>query len=198
MSDVVGVVLAAGTGSRFEDGNKLLARLEDEPIVSHAARTLATSPLEHTIGIVGHDADRVRPVVATFVDDTIDNGDYDRGQSRSVRLGARAARDADADAVLFLPGDMPCVDPATVRAVVDGYRDGNEGIVAPTDGDRRGNPVLFDARHFDPLTAVSGDIGGRALFESADVRLVPVDDSGIAIDVDTVADLRRLRHSGCD
>jgi len=183
-------------GSRT--ANKLLARLEDEPIVSHVTqRTLATSPLKHMIGIVGHDADRVRPVVATFVDDTIDNGDYDRGQSRSVRLGARAARDADADAVLFLPGDMPCVDPATVRAVVDGYRDGNEDRRA----DRRRSArksVLFDARHFDSLTAVSGDIGGRALFESADVRLVPVDDSGITIDVDTVADLRRLRHSGCD
>ncbi|UHQ98439.1 nucleotidyltransferase family protein (plasmid) [Natrinema zhouii] len=198
MSTVVGVLLAAGTGSRFEDGNKLLARFEDEAIVSHAARTLATAPLEHTIGIVGHDADRVRPVVSEFVDDTIDNDDYSHGQSRSVRLGARAARESDADAALFLPGDMPCVDPATVRAVVDGYSDGSEGIVAPTDGDRRGNPVLFDVRHFDSLTSVSGDTGGRALFESGDVRLVPVDDSGIATDVDTVADLRRLRHSGCD
>ena len=198
MTKIVGVLLSAGLGSRFEDGNKLLAQFEEKPIVTYAARTLAMSPLEQAIAIVGHDADRVRPVVSEFVDKTIKNDKYDHGQSRSVRLGTRAARDFDADAVLFLPGDMPCIDPATVRAIVDGYRDGDEGIVAPTNGDRRGNPVLFDARHFGSLMAISGDVGGRALFESADVSLVPVDDSGITIDIDIMADLRHLRHSGCD
>lgn len=196
MGDVVGVLLAAGTGSRFEGGNKLLARFEGEPIVRHAARTLTESPLDRAIGIVGHEADRVRPVVAELLDETIANDEYDRGQSRSVRIGARYASESDADAVLFLPGDMPRVDPSTVRALVDGYRDGDEGIVAPTYDGRRGNPVLFDRRHYDALTNVSGDVGGRALFDSADVRLVPTDDAGVAFDVDTVADLRRLRQSG--
>ncbi|WP_254533128.1 NTP transferase domain-containing protein [Natrinema gelatinilyticum] len=92
MSSIVGVLLAAGTGLRFDDGNKLLARFEGEPIVRHAAYTLTKSPLDRAIGIVGYEADRVRPVVADLLDETITNDKYDSGQSWSDRIAVRPMR----------------------------------------------------------------------------------------------------------
>lgn len=198
MPELVGIVLAAGLGTRFEDGNKLLARVEGEPIVARAARSMVDASLDRTIATLGHDGSAVRRAVDPYVDETIQIDEYERGQSRSVRAGAQCARDADADAVLFLPGDMPCVDPATVHRLVDAYQSGSDGVIVPTYDDRRGNPVLFDAAHFDELASLSGDTGGRELFEDSSVRRVSTVDPGIHVDIDTRTDLWSVRQSGCD
>ncbi|AHG01245.1 molybdenum cofactor cytidylyltransferase (plasmid) [Halostagnicola larsenii XH-48] len=198
MTGLVGVVLAAGLGTRFEDGNKLLARVEGEPIVGRAARSIADASLDRTIATLGHDGPAVRRAVDPHVDETIQVDEYERGQSRSVRAGARYARETTADAALFLPGDMPCVESKTVRRLVDAYRSAGDGAVVPTYDDRRGNPVLFDAAHFDELASLAGDTGGRELFEKIDVRRVPTNDPGIHVDIDTRTDLWSVRQSGCD
>ncbi|MFC4440161.1 MULTISPECIES: nucleotidyltransferase family protein [Natrialbaceae] len=197
MGELVGIVIAAGRGTRFEGGNKLLATVDGEPIVSRAARSLNVAAVDHAVAILGHDADAVRDVVAANVDETTYNPAYARGQSRSVRLGARAASERDAEAVIFLPGDMPCVDETTVERLVAAYRDGHNEVVVPTYDGQRGNPVLFDAAQFDALQELTGDTGGRAVLETADVRRVAVDDPGVRIDVDTVRDRERLRQSDC-
>lgn len=197
MRELVGVVLAGGRGTRFDEGNKLLATLDEKPIVSRAARSLAVDAVDHTVSILGHDADAVRRAVEPYVDETRENPAYAEGQSRSVRLGARVAGERDADAALFLPGDMPCVDRATIERLAAAVRDGAHTIVVPTYEGRRGNPVVFDAVHFDALQDVTGDTGGRALLERHAVRRIAVDDPGVRIDVDTVADRDRLRQSDC-
>ncbi|RQG93101.1 nucleotidyltransferase family protein [Natrarchaeobius halalkaliphilus] len=201
MGEIVGIVLAGGLGTRFEDGNKLLATVDGEPVVRHAARTLAVPAVEYTIAVLGHDARTVGQAVSADVEETVSNPDFAEGQSASVRAGTRAARERDADAAIFLPGDMPRVDPETVTRVVETYRsDGGEVVVPSFDG-KRGNPVLFDGTCFAELLELSGDTGGRALFDAADVRRVAVDDPGIHRDVDTVADrarLDRLESDGTD
>ncbi|MEY7850077.1 NTP transferase domain-containing protein [Natrarchaeobius sp. A-rgal3] len=191
MTELVGVVLAAGLGTRFEGGNKLLATVEDEPVVVRGARSFPAD-VDRVIAVVGHEADDVGEAVSSVVDETIHNPEYERGQSTSVRAGANAARDRDADAVLFLPGDMPCVDPRTVRRIVEAHRESEADAVVPVYDDRRGNPVLFDADCFDDLVDLTGDTGGRALFETVTVRRLPVEDPGIHADVDTLDDLAEL------
>jgi molybdenum cofactor cytidylyltransferase len=195
MGEIVGVVLAGGRGTRFEGGNKLLTTLDGQPIVSHAARTLDVEGIDHTIAVLGYDADRVRKAVSSDVDETVENPAYAEGQSRSVRVGAQAAAKHSADAVLFLPGDMPRVDPSTVTQLVAAFRESDETVVVPTYDGERGNPVLFGEGHFGALATLTGDTGGRTLFESATVRRVAVDDPGVHLDIDTVADRERIDGS---
>lgn len=191
---IVGVLLAAGTGSRFDDGNKLLADVAGEPIVRRAGRTLAKAPVDRTIAVVGYEGDRVRDALDGVVDRVVNNPDYEAGQSESVRRGVRAARETGADAIVFLPGDLPCVDPDTVATLLAAFRESDADIVVPViDGDR-GNPVVFGESLFNALASVSGDVGGRALFAERAVRRVTVDDRGVLRDVDTVADLRELER----
>ncbi|MFC4247397.1 NTP transferase domain-containing protein [Natribaculum luteum] len=191
---VVGVVLAGGTSSRFGEANKLLAELEGEPLVRHATRTLLDAGLAEVVVVVGHEAEAVRATLAGFDVQIVHNPDYDEGLSTTVERGLRAASDVDPNAVVFLPGDMPAVDPATVRQLVDAYRAGlGTALAAASDG-RRGNPVLFDQRHFDALLAVDGDVGGRpVLIESDDSACITTDDPGVLQDVDTLEDLQRQR-----
>jgi molybdenum cofactor cytidylyltransferase len=191
--EVVGVLLAAGLGTRFAGGNKLLARLDRDgekvPLVRQAAERLVDAPVASAVAVLGHEAERVAAALDPVGIDTVRNTEYEAGQATSVRRGVAWARRRDADAALFALGDMPWVAPSTYRALVDNWRASDAGIVVPTYEGERGNPVVFGARHFDALERVEGDTGGRALMASEPVERVAVDDPGIHLDVDRVRDL---------
>ena len=190
---VVGVLLAGGTSSRFGEANKLLADFEGGPLVGHAARTLLDAGLD-VVAVLGYEAEAVGAALDGLDVRTVRNPDYEEGLSTSVGRGVEAARDAGGDAALFLPGDMPSVDPATVELLVDAYRAGLGTALAAAHEGRRGNPVLFGREHFDDLLAVGGDVGGRSVLLGSDGgALVEVDDAGVTADVDTTDDLRRRR-----
>jgi molybdenum cofactor cytidylyltransferase len=77
---------------------------------------------------------------------------------------------------------------------VTAYRDGRATALAAACDGQRGNPVLFDGRHFDALRNVSGDVGGREILrESDDAALVETSAPGVLQDIDTRADLARVR-----
>jgi molybdenum cofactor cytidylyltransferase len=207
---VAGVVLAAGLSSRFGEGDKLLATLEGEPLVVHAVRTLTGADLD-AVAVVVDPASGVSGALADAGladDDTdadagadvalVENPDAAAGQATSVRRGVAWARGAaDADAVVFALGDMPRVRPETVDRLAAAWHDGRGSALAAAHDGQRGNPVLFDSRHFDALAAVSGDTGGRSVFENAaDSAVVETDDPGVRGDVDTRADLEALREDG--
>lgn len=191
---VVGVVLAAGTSSRFGDGNKLLAELNGTPLVRRATQSLLGATSAEVVVVLGHEADRVRDALAECEVRFVENPEYAAGQSTSVAVGVGAARDLDADAVVFLPGDMPFVGAGTVDSVIRAYRSGIASAIAVAHDGDRGNPVLFDSRHFGALAAVDGDTGGRSvLLECDDAVLLAVPDPGVRTDIDTSADLARHR-----
>lgn len=191
--DVVGVLLAAGVGSRFAGGNKLLAQTAHNgkraSVVGHSAEALVNAPVDDAVAVLGHEADRVATVLDSLAIETVHNSEYEIGQATSLHHGIAWARRREADAVLVALGDMPWVAPSTYRALLDNWRASDAGIVVPTNEGKRGNPVVFDARHFDSLEAVSGDTGGRSLLEREPVRRVAVDDPGIHRDVDQVRDV---------
>jgi molybdenum cofactor cytidylyltransferase len=194
---VAGVLLAAGTSSRFGEENKLLATRENEPLATReneplvraSARTLTEAGVDPVVAVVGHEADRVAAALDGLDVAVVHNDVYERGQASSVRAGIAAVRDR-ADAVVVALGDMPDVAPATVETLVDAYAAGAGAALAAAHDGERGNPVLFDRRFFDALTDVSGDVGGRrVLLESDESALVAVSDPGVRRDVDAPEDL---------
>jgi molybdenum cofactor cytidylyltransferase len=186
------VLLAAGLGTRFESGNKLLATLGGVPIVRRAAETLLVSSVTDVVAVLGHEATAVGEALDGLELTVRINDNYREGQSTSVATGVGAARDRGWDAAIFALGDMPAVDPATVDALLSAYAEGAGSVLAPSHGGSRGNPVLFDDEYFDALADVSGDRGGREIIESSG-RLLPVDDPGIHQDVDRDRDLEHHR-----
>lgn len=188
--EIGGVVLAAGTSSRFASGNKLLARVEGMPVVERVLGVARRSALDDVVAVVGHDANAVTDAIAHLDVPTRLNDEYGEGQSTSVRLGIDVAREEGWDAAMILLGDMPFVRPRTVDELVEAYRTGAATIVAPRYEGERGNPVLFDQAHFETLAGVDGDRGGRALVSNHDgTAFVETDDRGVRRDVDTEADL---------
>lgn len=191
---VVGVLLAGGRSTRFGDENKLLARIDGEPLVRRAARTLREARVPTVVAVLGHQADAVRSALDGFGLCFVRNPDYGAGISTSVRAGVRVAEERDADAAVFLPGDMPFVDPSTIDLLVDAHRSNEGSAIAAGYEGRRGNPVLFDRQHFPALRSIKGDVGGRrVLLESDRGVLVETGDPGTVTDIDRTEDLERFR-----
>ena len=187
-ASVAGVVLAAGTSSRYGTVNKLLARIDGDPVVARALRPYLDAGLDPVVVVVGYDHERVRDALPGGVT-VVHNPEYADGQASSVRTGIDAVT-GTADAAVVGLGDMPFLRTETVRVLGRAFRAGaGDPLAAAVDGER-GNPVCFGERWFADLRAVDGDVGGRDLLLSApDAALVETGDPGVRRDVDRPEDL---------
>lgn len=177
------ILLAAGRSTRMGGANKLLADLGGRPVVARTMDAIEAAGLP-TLAVLGNMADEVRAAIgerATFVEAP----DFAEGLSRSLRAGIAAAPAGWRGAVVAL-GDMPEVPPAVLTALVATLREPHD-VIVPTCRGKRGNPVLWPRAHFARLTAIAGDVGGKALLaELADhVVEVEVGTDAILTDIDT-------------
>lgn len=185
---VRGLLLAAGRGTRFGTGAKLLASLPDGTPVAVAALRNLRRALDAPIAVVrpGDEslAALLRDEGASIV--VADRADQGMGAS----LAAGVARIAVEEGIVVALADMPWIAPATIARVADAIASG-ASIAAPVYRGRRGHPVAFASKHRAALLALSGDSGARELVaRSTDIVLVDVDDAGIERDVDRPNDLQ--------
>lgn len=187
------VLLAAGLGTRFADGNKLLHEIDDTPIVRRAVQPFL-AVLDDIVVVVGHDAPAVRSALDGLDVTFVMNEEYEHGQSTSLHCGVVVARNRGWDAILFGLGDMPFVDVESVQRLLSVHTGSSYSILAAAYEGTRGNPTLFDAVHYDALSAIEGDQGGRQLIvESDSAVLVETNDPGVLRDVDTVSEIEQYR-----
>jgi CTP:molybdopterin cytidylyltransferase MocA len=197
---VAGIVLAAGSGSRYGQP-KALVRFGTELLVQRACRLLRAGGCEPVLVVLGAQADLVRaaaglPPAGREVAGlrTVDNPAWATGIGSSVRAGVAAAPATAVAAVVAL-ADEPLVGVEAVRRLIGACRAGlpaGVGAVVATYGGRQRNPVLLTRGVFDAVgAAAQGDTGARAWLRAhpGAVLGVPCDDTGEALDVDTPADL---------
>lgn len=188
---IVGILLAAGGSRRFH-AQKLLADLDGEPVVCHAARALATAT-DRFIAVVGSEASGVSAALEASNARVVVNADWESGLASSLRAGVASAGE-DADAVVVALGDQPRIDPAVIEAVVATWRDTRRPIVSASYRGVRSHPVLFAREVFPELMELKGDAGARLLIERSAERVVYVEvNAEVPSDVDTREDLERLR-----
>jgi len=193
-SRIVGVLLAAGRGTRFGD-DKLRAPLPrggpafaaGTPLGIAAARTLARA-LAESVAVVRPGADLRAPLREAGLA-VVECARADEGMGASLACGVAAAADADGWVVAL--ADMPWIAPGTIAAVAAALASGAD-IAAPVYRGARGHPVGFARRHYGDLVRLRGDEGARGIVARERERLVliVVDDPGVLADVDTPADLR--------
>jgi molybdenum cofactor cytidylyltransferase len=187
-----GVVLAAGDATRFHAPKQLLP-WQGEPLVRTVAATALQAGLTPVIVVTGAAADQVEGCLENLPVLVARNENWRDGQSSSLRAGLALVPPAAGSAV-FLLADQPHVAPEVIHALVEAHVAGLPSIVAPLiQGNRRGNPVLFDRRVFPDLASLRGDVGGRAIFSKHQVVSLPWHDESLLADIDTPEDYRRLR-----
>jgi len=193
------VVLAAGSSERMGRPKQLLP-WGTTTLLGHAVDVALASAADAIVVVLGCQADTIRGQVGNLSHRSVRvavNEDWPTGLASSVRAGLAAA--PDAEAVVFLPVDQPRVTPALIDRVIATYRATGQPIVVPRYGDRRAPPVLFARPMFPALRRLTGDQGGRALFDTHADRIAWVDlderDAAWLADVDTPADYEALSRT---
>ena len=182
---IVGLLLAAGTGSRFGSDKLSHALPHGVSIAVQAARHLKSQvPVVAVLRAKGALKDALEAEGCRVV--ICDNAA--EGMGASLACGARETPDAEAWLVAL--GDMPYVRPSSIAAVRAALEEGAP-LAAPYFRARRGHPVGISAKYRADVTAIGGDAGARALLEqhSAQLRKIPVGDPGVIRDIDRPEDL---------
>ena len=184
------MLLAAGRSSRMGDHNKLLARIDGEPLVRRSARALSDAGLPDTVVVLGHQADKVASAIAPVGITTVVNAEFATGIAGSLVAGLRALPDS-IDGALVMLADMPDVTADDIGKLVEVFRDhAGRAIVRATASGRRGNPVILPRALFASVEMLQGDTGARHIVENSDLEVIDVEIGNAARhDVDTPAAL---------
>lgn len=177
-SDPVVVVLAAGQGQRFRASGAQTGKLQ--------AQLHGRSVLEHTLAAVA--ASGLGAVL-------VENGPLWRSEGMGHSIARGVALSPDASGWLILPGDLPAVAPASLRAVAQALQ-ALGGVVRPQIQGQWGHPVGFSAAWKDQLQQLTGDSGAQSVVRAAQaqnqLQAVLLQDWGALADTDTLADLARV------
>jgi molybdenum cofactor cytidylyltransferase len=188
---VVGVLLAAGSGSRF-GGDKLLATLDDGRPLALAALDALAAGVDAVIAVVRPGDAALHSLFGRSGALVAVCSDAAEGMGASLACGVREVqqRFPQAQGAIIALADMPWLSSATVHRIANALRQG-AAMVAPTHRGMRGHPVGFGESRFAELQALSGDEGARRMLSArgAELELIAVDDPGVLRDVDTPADL---------
>jgi molybdenum cofactor cytidylyltransferase len=165
------IVLASGSGTRFAASggatHKLQALLAHKTVLQHTLDAVRAS------GLPWHLEDSGQP-----------------GMGDSIAAAVRAT--LTASGWLILPGDLPLIQSATLRAVAAALRE--HEVVVPLYRGQRGHPVGFAARCQTALLGLQGPTGAASVLRRYAAMELVVDDVGCITDIDTVDDLLRAEQ----
>ena len=187
MKNIVGLLLAAGSASRFGSDKLRYALPHGVPIAVQAARVFKLE-LRRVVAVV-------KPGSAELVDALKKEGcevvvceNAAEGMGASLACAARAA--GEADGYLVALGDMPFLRRTSIAAIRDALESGAP-LVAPYFRTRRGHPVGIAGRFYQDLLSLQGDEGAKKLLAAHERELVkiPIGDPGVIRDIDTPEDL---------
>ena len=189
---IVGIVLAAGSASRY-GAPKVLERVRGIELVRHVVDRVSAAGIDDLIVTAGMFAAGVRDAVVGSGATVVDVPDAATGLSASLRAALDVLPEECTGFIVAL-GDQPFIDPAVVRQLRDTWETSNAAAVVPVYRDSgRGNPVFFDATMRRRLRELSGDSGARDLLAAMGDRVVQVPvDAPAPRDVDTREDLAKL------
>jgi molybdenum cofactor cytidylyltransferase len=161
---ISGVVLAAGTGSRF-GGTKQIVVVDGKPLAQHAIDTLEEAGVDEIVVVTGHDAVRVASTLTLPANARIVyNPAFKQGQATSL-AAALHALDDDSEAAVVLMADQPGVSARVVRVLVQRFLATRKQVIRARYTDGPG-PALLSREIYGEAGHLHGDVGARELIAS--------------------------------
>ena len=198
------VVMAAGAGARMGGRPKALLLREGEPLLLRHIRLLAEAGVTDVAVALGHHAAQLTRTLeqAHFPPGLrvrwAINPAPDAGPGASLRCGL-AALPTNLPLVLVTLGDLPLLEAEDVRAIVDAWHARAAGVelALPQHAGQPGHPVALGAAVREAVMCAQGGAGVREWRRAhpSRVRAIEVAHVRCTTDIDTPADLERLRQN---
>lgn len=181
---VHGLILAAGASSRMGRPKALLP-LHGHTFLAELAGRLRAGGCAR-VRVTGGAHARQIAAACPFAVDFVEVEDWPRGMRASLRAGLRGL---PLGPVILTHVDRPLVAPSTVRQLVTAT---DRSPLVPTWHGRPGHPVRLPSWLRERLLW-GDDVPLRAILEQSGARRIPVGDPTVVANVNTPADLARLR-----
>lgn len=180
---VVALVLAAGSGTRFGSDKRRAALADGRSLLVHSVERARA--VFDEVRVVLREGERGEEF--GLPDDcwVIACSEAASGMGHSLAAGARSLLDSQAQAVAILLGDMPWIEPATLRQLAEAAKPSH--IVLPRHAGQQGHPVIFGRDFWPALGQLNGDEGARSVVQThwGNCVVMELDDAGVLLDVDT-------------
>ena len=192
---LAGVVLAAGASERM-GRPKALLDFRGRPFAVRILEALEALDVKARLVVLGPDAARIRPSLATHECIIVEIPDLAGGAIGSLRAALAALEATRPSGIVAWPVDLPHVRVATLERLLEAHRRSGAAAVVPSFAERRGHPVIWDRALFSELatSAAATRHGAWAVLAAHDQDLVtvPVDDPAVIDDLNTPEDYERL------
>ena len=168
----------------------------DETFLARIVSALREGGVDDVVVVAGYHVEAIERAASLLAMPVrvLHNPAPEDGQLSSLLIALTAVDHPGVSAMLVTLVDLPLVLPATVRAVLEGYRRTAAPIVRPARGGRHGHPILFDRSLFDELRHVDPELGAKPVVRAhaADGLEIDTEDQGAFDDVDTPEDYERV------
>lgn len=187
MSLVSVIILASGNSQRMGQ-NKLFLKYQGKTFLEHTLTLVNQLDVLERILVVSPENQPAFPLPKNI--QVILNHQWQEGQSSSIRLGTEQARGAG---YLYLPSDQPLLTPKMLQPVLDKCQ--RNKIIVPLQKDGcPSSPVLFGNKFRQELLTLTGETGGRMIYERFPeaVQMLRIATPGRLKDIDTPEEYQKL------
>jgi len=192
---LTGVVLAAGASERM-GRPKALLDFRGRPFAVRILEALEALEVKSRLVVLGPDAARIRPSLATHECIIVEIPDLAGGAIGSLRAALAALQATRPSGIVAWPVDLPHVRVTTLERLLEAHRRTGAPAVVPSFAERRGHPVIWDRALFSELatSAAATRHGAQAVLAAheRDLVTVSVDDPAVIDDLNTPEDYERL------
>ena len=197
MEEVLILIPAAGASSRMRGADKLMQYVGGEPALRRAARIARATGARVVVTLPegGPHATARRAGLQGLDVQAITVADAHEGMAASLRAGVAWAHSAPG-LMVTLP-DMPGIETEDLTTLLAAFdTDPTRPVRAAAEDGTPGHPVIFPRRLYTEISVLTGDVGGRALLQGEDVRVVIRPGKRAIGDLDTPEDWESWRKGG--
>lgn len=185
------VILAAGASTRF-GGPKQLAIFRNKTFIENVIETSLKIHFQNRVVVLGSFFEEIRAVIDQYEINILKNDEWERGQASSVRSGVRFFLQNPVEAIIFLLVDQPQITTDMIKNVLNLFAYQKPNIIVHLNKGQNRHPILFSKNTFEELINIQGDRGGRQLFDKFSPVQINLENDYLALDIDTIEDLKYL------
>lgn len=185
-ASISAIILAAGKSTRMGT-QKLCMPIGEHTILEQTVDNYLGSKVDEIIVVIGHEAQRVRQLIAGKPVTIVYNSNYDKGMSTSIASGLQHVKRSIQNVMIAL-GDQPYIRSDIINLIIETHKSSRKGIIVPVYKGNRGHPAIFNMSYKEELLQLEGDTGGKQITDRHpdDVFEIDVEFEEIIADIDTI------------
>lgn len=189
---IQGLIAAAGLSSRMGEFKPFM-KLNGFPMIRMTVQSLKNAGIRDITVVTGYRADEMARILMPLEVRLVENRAYrETDMLASIRMGLASIKGADA--VFFLPGDLPLIAPGSMKQVKDRLTrlPGGTQALVPVTGESTSHPPVLLPEGIQKVIAYRGEGGLKGAFSTMKTEYMELKDAGALADADFRRDFAGL------